>query len=231
METLKKFLSSYLRKYPPSLELFMMLERAGDLYLIGGVLREFKDNGNILNLRDIDIIIDVKEEKIWQDILQTYQTKKNSFGGYKLTCSGLIVDIWSLRETWAYRNKIVRCAPEKYVEYLSHTVFLNIDTIIYDLKRDIWYDEIYQDTMKRRVLDVVLEDNPQISLNILRAMVLKKRYSMTYSPKLKYIMSGSASHNENFVDELLRIQLSRYHKEILSKVEIEEELYNCIGEN
>lgn len=68
------------------------------------------------------------------------------------------------------------------------TVFLNIDAIVYDMKRDIWYEEGYQEAIKTQVLNVVLESNPEIPLNIVRAMVLKKRYNMAYSKRLKDII-------------------------------------------
>lgn len=228
MENLKNVIYTYLEKYPPSLELFYLLERAGDIYLIGGVLREYRDNGNILDLRDIDIVIDVHQKELWQQILNHYVPKKNSFGGYKLICSGLVVDIWPLNETWAYRNKIVECVPEEYVKMLPDTVFLNMDSIIYDLKKDIWYDEKYCAAMESRVLDIVLVDNPRVQLNIIRAMVLKKRYNMTYSDKLKHVISAEIGQNEDFINELLRIQEERYHKNILSVKEIEKEL-SCLG--
>lgn len=224
MKSLKEVIYLYLEKYPPSLRLFRMLEKAGDIFLIGGVLREFKDNGDILNIRDIDIVIDIKINDIWQEILYEFQPDKNNFGGYKLFCSGLVVDIWPLDETWAYRAEIVKCSPKEYVENLTNTVFLNVDAIVYDFKKNVWYDEKYQEAMKCGILDIVLEHNPEIPLNIIRAMVLKKRYCMIYSPRLRNIIRKEIKFNNNFVCTLMDIQESRYKKEVLSKKEIEEEL-------
>ncbi len=45
------------------------MEEIGNIYLIGGVLREFKDNNKIINLRDIDIIIDIKNSVCLEKIL------------------------------------------------------------------------------------------------------------------------------------------------------------------
>lgn len=224
MGTLSEAIHSYLKKYPPALELFLQLEETGDIYLIGGVLREFRDNGNILDLRDIDIIIDIKNRKQWKKILDEFETKMNSFGGYKLFCSGLVVDVWPLEETWAYRKSIVKCRPNEYPDHLVETVFLNIDAIIYDLKRNTWFDEKYQEAKRSGILDVVLEHNPQVPLNIIRAMILKKRYSMSYSQKLKNIITREMGKDKKFSDKLMQIQEDRYKREILSKDEIEKEL-------
>lgn len=227
-KTLNNMIHTYLEKYPPSLKLFCMLEKAGDIYLIGGVLREFKDNGNIIDLRDIDIVIDIKDERQWKSILSEFYTKQNRFGGYKLLCSGLIVDVWRLEETWAYKNHIIECEAEKYVEHLADTVFLNIDAIVYDLKNDLWYDKKYSEAMNSRVLDIVLERNPEIPLNIVRAMVLKQRYDMSYSIKMKNVILKEKENEKDFLNRLMDIQLVRYRKEILSCSYIQKELNQLI---
>ena len=224
MKNLKEVIYLYLEKHSPSLKLFQMLEKAGNIYLIGGVLREFRDRGDIIELRDIDIIIDIRNKDYWKKTIDNFQYTLNNFGGYKLACSGLVVDIWPLNETWAYRNKIINCKPEEYVEHLTDTVFLNVDAIVYDFNKDIWYDERYLKAMESGILDIVLEENPQVSLNIIRAMVLKKRYSMTYSQKLRSAIRQKAKMDKDFTSHLMNIQKTRYKKEILSNEEIREEL-------
>lgn len=224
MKRLKEAIHQYLKKHPPSLRLFQMLEKTGDIYLIGGVLREFKDNEDIKELRDIDIVIDIKIEENWKKILCEFQTDRNTFGGYKLVCSNLIVDVWPLEETWAYRNHIIQCDFNEYAARLEDTVFLNIDAIIYDLKNDIWYDKGYRQAMQSGILDVVLTDNPQVPLNIVRAMILRKQYNMEYSKILKAIMKRETDADEEFANKLLLIQNARYKRELLTIKEIEEEL-------
>lgn len=224
MKSLETIIFNYLENYPPSLELFRRLKQAGNLYLIGGVLREYRDWEAIRDLRDIDIIIDIRDRNIWEEILETYRPKKNSFGGYKLECSALIVDIWSLEETWAYRERHIVCEPEEYVRNLPRTVFLNLDAIIYDFNENVWYDEKYQEAMDSRVIDVVLEKNPRILLNIVRAMVLKKRYGMSFSDRLGKIIREQMKLERDFVGKLLEIQEKRYRGLILSGEEIEKVL-------
>ena len=224
---MKQSIYTYLQKCPPSLELFKKLEMAGNLYLIGGVLREFRDYRQIHSLRDIDIIIDVKNPKLWNEILYTYAFKTNRFGGNKLTCHGLLVDTWLLGETWAFRNHIIDCAPKDYIKYLPLTVFLNIDSIIFDWEKEEWYDQKYCEAMRTKVLDVVLEKNPQIYLNIVRAFVLKNRYQMNISPKLSDIVVRECQKEESisvFCSRLFKEQLRRYKEPILTKEQIMSEL-------
>lgn len=55
-----KCIENYLNYHPPAEQLFKELYEIGEIYLIGGVLREFLDAGDIKNLRDIDIVINTK---------------------------------------------------------------------------------------------------------------------------------------------------------------------------
>lgn len=223
---LKQAISNYLRKFPPALELYRELEQAGNLYLIGGSLREYLDKGDILKLRDIDIIIDISSPEIWSKIIYNYETERNIFDGYKLNCSGLIVDVWAIEDTWAYKNEIVCCNQSSYVKCITDTVFLNLDAIVYDVKNEIWYDDKYKQAMEDRILDVVLDKNPQILLNLLRAFILKKQYNMVFSKKLNEIVKVQKQEHRDLLDELLQIQQRRYKNEILSKEDIKRELYN-----
>lgn len=226
MRTIADAVDAFLKQYPPSLEIFRNLKAAGNLCLIGGVLREYRDKGDIQQLRDIDIIIDITCEKIWMEFLDKYHPARNSFGGYKVLCQDFILDVWILRETWAYRENIISCAPEDYIRYLPETVFLNLDAVIYDLKNDVWYDQKYQEAVKKNEIDVVLEKNPQIMLNIVRAFVLKKRYAMSFSKKLINIIEREKCTNGHFIKHLMDVQEERYKKIIIAQRELEEMLHS-----
>ena len=224
---MKNAIYTYLRKCPPALEFFQQLERAGNIYLIGGVLREFRDHKKIVNLRDIDIIVDISNIRLWENLLDTYLFKINRFGGYKLQCQDLLVDTWRIEETWAFRSNIIHCKASDYVNRLPETVFLNIDSIIYDWSTEKWYDAIYQKAMESKILDVVLAENPQLFLNIVRAFVLKERYNMQFSAELKHIILDALQdpcYLDGFTQKLYLEQIRRYKSEILSRDYIYNEL-------
>lgn len=221
---MKQIIYEHLKKCPPALELFKKLEQYGNLYLIGGVLREFKDHGCIQELRDIDIVVDTLEKENCKVMLNEYEPQINTFGGYKISCLDLIVDIWFLDETWAYREKIVDCPPEQYGKRLTDTVFLNIDGIAYNWNSEKWEEDKYRESMNSREIDIVLEQNPQVKLNITRAMVLRKRYNFTFSEKLKTKILEQKKSSADLQQELYQIQKKRYKKDILSFEEIGKEL-------
>lgn len=220
MKAITDAICDFLEKYPPSLELYKGLCQAGDLYLIGGVLREYRDKGDIQELRDIDIIIDITSEEVWEKFLLKYSPVRNSFGGYKMLCKDFVIDVWILRETWAYREKVISCTEPEFIKYLPETVFLNLDAIIYDLRRDVWYDQHYCNAMKSGEIDIILEKNPQLLLNIVRAFVLKKRYNMSFSNKLLNVIKREVDINKDFLKDLMRIQEERYRKVVMCQSEI-----------
>jgi hypothetical protein len=121
-----------------------------------------------------------------------------------------IIDIWCLKNTWAYRTHQVICSSERYGEYLQKTVFLNIDSIVFNLSRDIWYKDEYEKALETKTLDIILKENPQISLNVIRAFILRKRYNLNLSMKLKDFIMDYMINTHEYLDVLMKIQISHY---------------------
>ena len=228
---MKNTIYSYLKKHPPAFTLFELLEQIGSIYLIGGVLREFLDHRAINDLRDIDIIINIRNKNLWAEVLNKYELRGNRFGGHKLICDGLLIDTWPIEQTWAFREKIIDCSPDQYVSMLPETVFLNIDGIIYDWEQEKWYDAKYQKAVATKTLDVVLAKNPQIALNIVRAFVLKQRYNMGLSSSLQHIIYEEYKKFGNinqFIETLITEQTRRYGKAIFSQEKLLLELKHIL---
>lgn len=219
-------IEKYLEKYPPALELFKILLKTGEVYAVGGMLREFKDNGKIIDLRDADFSVHIKNREMWNALLEKIPYTRNNFGGYKFLCSGFIIDVWNVKETWAFRENIIEVEEGKYFEKLAQSVFLNVDAIVYDFINDRWNDMIYQQAMEKRELGVVLKSNPFVELNILRAMVLRKRYEMFYSNELKDLIATHSVKN-NFCNILIEMQKRRYKKYVLPEEDILHEIELC----
>ena len=219
-------IEKYLENYPPALELFKMLLKTGEVYAVGGMLREFKDNGKIIDLRDADFSVYIKNREMWNELLEKIPYTRNNFGGYKFLCSGFIIDVWNVKETWAFRENIIEVEEEKYFEKLAQSVFLNLDAIVYDFINDRWNDMIYQQAMEKRELGVVLKSNPFVELNILRAMVLRKRYDMFYSNELKDLIATYSVKN-NFCNILMEMHKRRYKKYVLPEEDILHEIELC----
>ena len=226
-ETIRIEIEKYLKKYPPAQILFEKLVEIGDLYIIGVLLREYKDNNQINSLRDADFSINIKHKEKWKKVIKDIPNQKNRFGGYKFNCSGFIVDVWDVKETWAFRNKIIDVDETEFFKYLSKSVFLNVDALIYDLSNNKWDDAIYLQAMEKNEIDIVLEKNPFIELNLLRSMILKRKYKMDYSKKLANMIYDYSKIDKSFVNKLLDIQDKRYRKIVLTKESVVQEINIC----
>ena len=201
------------------------LLKIGDLYVMGGALREFRDGGCLANTRDLDICVNIHMEDLWLQLLQRYQHTLNRFDGCKFQCKDFTVDVWDVKNTWAFKQGHVDASAGDYFEKLPQSVFLNLDAICYDIKNNRWNDSIYVEAIKTHVLDIVLQKNPCIDLNILRSMILRRKYDMIYSDKLADVICSNA--DSALIDNLMRIQDKRYGQCVLCEREITEELMLC----
>lgn len=212
---------SILKLRPLALKLIFRLEEEGDLLLFGGAVREFfKSNFEVIP-RDFDIVVN-STNKDFEHCFRGISYKKNRFDGYKINIDDLIFDIWDLSSTWAFKEKKI-CDVRK--ENLPKTVFLNYDSIVYNLRTGDLYDEGYYQAKKDKFLDIVLEENPFPEINILRSFVFNKREQMSYSDcLLSYISDWRKKNKGQEVELLVNAQNKHYGREFLTKNEIEKEL-------
>lgn len=226
MQLIKK-IKEYFSHYLNADSLFDELLQIGDVFIIGGILREYNDCNldNIGELRDADFAIKVHDSERWKRLLCSLPNTINRFGGHKFECAGLEIDVWDIDNTWAIKQNFVSVKNNNYVEALSNSVFLTVDSIIYDVKSNSWIDSLYKSSMDSKVLDIVLAENPYISLNVVRAMILKNKYKMVYSEQLKKVIKET-SMLPHILDELCAIQMKRYGKIIISREKMEREFCN-----
>ena len=210
----KKVIDKILSEQPLYLMLNEILSYA-NVYLFGGAVRNYLDD-DFENVRDLDFVIDFKNNNYSLEKILTKNTKfkKNIFGGYKILSNNICIDMWEMKDTWAFKeNKI--CVS---VHNLTKTVFLNIDGIIYSMNDRDYINNCnqkYFDIRKKNILDTVLEKNPCVELNLLRALVFGKKYDMEFSSNLKNIFK-KYSNSETFIDYLTHLQHKHYGKQVLS---------------
>ncbi|HBF2979799.1 TPA: hypothetical protein KN544_003501, partial [Clostridioides difficile] len=200
-----------LRQYNEASELIKTLKLYGELLLFGGAVREYMDNKFNHLPRDFDIVIKKNNEYVNLDeILYKFQYKKNRFGGYKIRVNQIEFDIWEIENTWAFKENKVQINFGDYEKKLQDTVFLNIDSIVYNLNTQDYYNKKYENAMENKSLDVVLEENPYIELNLLRAILFKKKYNMDFSDKLSRILSDFVDNNNNYLKLMEEVQIKHY---------------------
>lgn len=224
---IKNQITLLLEDYIEASNFITSLSEIGDLLFFGGSIRDCYINSGYDSLpRDFDIAIkfdpDLNDSKFdFTNLIEKYSYRKNRFGGFKVLIDNIEFDIWDMNNTWAFKEKKV--VPSE--ENLTKTVYLNVDGIVYNYNKEILYFNELNESLEKKVIDIVLQDNPQKKLNLLRAMIFKKKYSLNYSEQLitefeKLIIL----EEEHIISDLYKIQIAHYKESRLSYEDIKYEL-------
>ncbi|MEB6592041.1 MULTISPECIES: nucleotidyltransferase domain-containing protein [Pseudomonas] len=193
------------------------LSTVGEVLLFGGFIRDVA----LFSVRgfnsDIDVVVDCKKEEL-DYFFNFYDAKENKFGGYRLDVGGWSLDVWSLRDTWAFKEHLVALKDRTS---LLETTITNWDAVAYSfLDEKLLMSPNYLAQLSSGVLDVVLVDNPNrlgAFLRVLRAIHDKRaRYLMP--GLLRYLRS---EFSEFSVSDIYLSQLNFFNKLYFTASEIE----------
>lgn len=191
----------------------------GTAYLIGGYVRDvFED----VKSRDLDIVVDIKKERLRKIVDGDSCIKEfNRFGGVKLKLPHIDVDIWSFDSNWAFKNKLVRLNENEKLNSLAKGCFYNYDALVVNISKFTYNTKYYESFVEKGELDILQKRsvyknmNPTLEANILRAILVKKKYEVVFSNHLKeYIYQKMLALNDlygNAVDRLLTVR-AKYPK-------------------
>jgi hypothetical protein len=206
-------------------ELLLCLVKNANIYLFGGAVRNYLD-GCFESFRDLDFVVEFKSGTgiSIKDIIRgkNYSFEINRFNGYKFCFRNLLIDIWDINDTWAFKHTELKTTPDN----LLKSVFLNMDGLVYSLNEKRFLadcDKVYQKMKASRYLDIVLPENPFVELNLLRAMILKRKYNMRFSNNLQESLLHYAA-NADLTSSFLKLQQEHYKNTIITRKEIECEL-------
>lgn len=159
-----------------------------DTVIFGGMIREFA-LGNTRNFKsDIDIVSRADSADIFAAI-KDYRPIVNKFGGYRFIVGKQLYDIWSFDDTWAFKNGLVEGSS---LQDIFKTTFFNLDAAVFHLgQRELFWSESYVDSLKDRVLDLNLQENPSPAAMVRRAIKLAIGNELSVTPRLaEYIVSN-----------------------------------------
>jgi len=154
--------------------------------IFGGMLREFSLGNAKSFTSDIDLVSASKSEEI-EKVISIYEPIRNKFGGFRFTVNRRRFDIWSLRDTWAFRQNLV--GLEGFSSLLN-TSFFNLDAAYFQLDScQVKVHENYETWQKSRLLDINLEENPHPQQMVRRALDLIIRNQLLVgSHLLQYVI-------------------------------------------
>jgi len=184
-------------------------EEARSAFLFGGALRDLMISGASARPRDLDIVVSDVTDNMLQ-VFEKDMRRRTRFGGFHLDSQGWVFDIWSLPDTWAFREGIVR---GRDFSDLPKTTFLNIHAIVAEItprkgkKRRIYANGFFE-AFVQQTIDINCEENPFPVLCIVRALLAATKFDFAIAPSLAKYIVHHASHCE--VEELVQVQREHY---------------------
>ncbi|QWV97760.1 hypothetical protein KP005_00235 [Geomonas nitrogeniifigens] len=194
--------------HPDFRALYNELLTSSELVLFGGAIRDILDD---VKPRDYDFVVN-KPSVPLDKLLEKYSHKRNSFGGYKVELPNFELDVWLLNDTWAFRERYF----EPNVRNLKDSVFLNIDSILIELKNGTVFANGFEDAVSTNTLEIVFDKNPMPSLCVLRAFVFEYKKKMNISQNLKNYIAAWAKSENDPVSKVMAAQMKHYKREIFS---------------
>lgn len=227
-QALIKVLYNKIKKDKALLTFIKNLMEDNELYLFGGAVRDYLEN-NLNSFRDLDFVVKSKYSKninIENYIPAQIKFKRNRYNGYKINFADCIVDIWDIENTWAFKNNKLHTS----VENLLNSVYLNIDSLLYLLNENKYInncDIMYKNIKLNKQLDIICQETPFETLNLLRAIIYKNKYSLEFSDNLiQQFHKYFKDNNSNLIDEFMQLQKEHYDKYVINKADIYKEIDN-----
>lgn len=165
----------------------------GTAYIVGGYFRDFI---NKKKSRDIDIIVDLKNELLIE-LIEQYKFNYiiNRHGGIKLIHEHIEIDIWNMDNNWAFKNKLVKLNEEDKLNSIAKGCFYNYDALVINLHNFSYSLRYYNEFIENKKLNILQERsvyknlNPTTEANILRAFFLKENFGITFSDNTFYYLT------------------------------------------
>ncbi|MNV03075.1 hypothetical protein D3C71_933250 [compost metagenome] len=170
------------------LDFIERLSGVGEVLVFGGLLRDIALFGARDFNSDIDLVVDCPADEL-SDFFSKggLRFHRNKFGGYRLEVGGWTVDVWPIRETWAFKsNHVVYNGRDS----LLLTTITNWDAVAYSFKdKKIISSPSYLECLRLGELDVVLTENPNeagVLIRVVRA-ICDKRAKILMPRVVKYL--------------------------------------------
>lgn len=175
-------------------------------WIFGGMLRDISLFGTDGFTSDIDIVVNSSRETLVETIsnLAAVDFHYNKFGGIRFCYQDIDFDIWSLTDTWAFKENLITFED---ASSLLKTTLMSWDAVLYDWHaEELICSDNYLNDLSHRHLELVLDHNPNPSgsvSRILRTIFTKQVKSL--GPQLCNFLKKELSKTN--IDTLQRYEL------------------------
>lgn len=182
----------------------------GTAYIVGGFIRDILVNKPS---RDVDVIVSLSYDKIIH-LIKSYnlQYNTNRFDGIKISLKNIEVDIWSISDSWAFKNNLVKLNDQDVIDSIAKGCFYNYDSLVINVHSLNLNIREFSHFIESGTLDIIQKNkeyqllNPTIEANILRAFYIKKLYNIRYSDNcMNYLISRIGYLNDIYSSSINRL--------------------------
>ncbi len=131
-----------------------------DIFIFGGLIRDIYIQGVKKFYSDIDVVVDceVSDLEKFLNFQSGLTYTKNKFGGFRVHFFPWDLDIWCVKDTWAFKQGLV---IYQHPNDLLNTTLLNWDSVIFNIRtRRLMCGDDYFSDMDDGLLKIVLKNNP-----------------------------------------------------------------------
>jgi hypothetical protein len=160
-------------------KILIQISKKTDFQIFSGVIRNFflKEKG----IRDLDIVLN--DEIDLESIFFKKNIFKNSFGGYKIKTKKLDIDLWYVKNTWAYNYQ--KTMDFDLASYLPATAFFNFSSISYSFNKQVFfYTKDFLRFLRDKEINVVHKPNSNLALCVVNSFYYSEKYKLKISKKL-----------------------------------------------
>jgi hypothetical protein len=163
-------------------EIIPLLRRLGSASLIGGAIRDVARAGVRAFSSDLDFVVRGSPREIFHKSMRSYDATPNKFGGFSLAFETWKVDVWHIEDTWAKTSGHVDIQRTRD---LLQCTFFDWDSALFDIETEhLIYDPGYLDRLRRGVMEMQLEANPNPTGALVRGLRRAALWNVCFGERL-----------------------------------------------
>jgi hypothetical protein len=155
------------------------MQNQTSVFIFSGIIRNYFLK--IRGFRDIDVVL--KDRIDIGEMFRYFQVNKNSFGGYKIKINEMFIDLWFVKESWAFKYQ--KTLDFDLDKYFPTTSFFNFSAISYSLgERRFNYTTHFLRFLRDKKIDLVYKPNFNYSLCVVNSIYYAEKYNLKISDRL-----------------------------------------------
>ncbi|PWS33310.1 hypothetical protein [Pedobacter paludis] len=158
-----------------------IIQEQTKVYLFSGLIRNYFLAS--LEYRDVDVVL---ADEI--DVYKSFPTKtvtQNSFGGYKIQFDSGPLDLWFMKDTWAFRQRKQKELDFQLEKTIPATVFFNFSAVLFCINEKAFYfTSPFLEFLASRELDYVDKNNANYGLCVVNSFYYAQKYKLSISKRL-----------------------------------------------